>query len=91
MSKKKHTSTDDAPSSGYSIIDRLNDIALKIYGAADRSDLDVAGEKRARQVQDYCREVEEHFVVEKDEHGNEYLYHKDDSAEGTATGSSPHN
>jgi hypothetical protein len=39
-------------------------------------------------AQTWYQEVQEHFYVEKDEHGNEYLYHRDDSGEGTNTGSS---
>ncbi len=86
MSKQKHTSEDDQPSSGYRIVDRLNDLALRIYGAAERSDLDVSGEQHVRRAEQWYAQVQEHFVVEKDEHGNEYLYHRDDSPEAPPTG-----
>ena len=64
------------------ILDRLNDIALKVYGPGDRLGQGQEGERMSEAAEKWYREVQEHFHVEKDEHGNEYLYHRDDSPEG---------
>ncbi|GAA1751689.1 hypothetical protein [Kocuria aegyptia] len=70
------------------ILDRLNAIAMSVYGPGDRSAQAQEGEHMSEAAEAWYQEVQEHFYVEKDEHGNEYLYHRDDSGEGTSTGSS---
>ncbi|MFF0988541.1 hypothetical protein [Kocuria nitroreducens] len=70
------------------ILDRLNAIAMSVYGPGDRTAQAQAGEHMSEAAETWYQEVQEHFYVEKDEHGNEYLYHRDDSGEGTNTGSS---
>jgi hypothetical protein len=79
--KRKPFARADAPSSNYYILDRLNEIAMQVYGPATRSQQDLAGSQDAERVRDWYQQVQEHFDVERDEHGNEYLYHRDDSPE----------
>jgi hypothetical protein len=69
------------------ILDRLNSIAMRVYGPGDRLAQSQGGEQMSEAAETWYAEVKEHFYVEKDEHGNEYLYHRDDSGEGTNTGS----
>ena len=61
------------------ILDRLNAIAMRVYGPGDRLAQAQEGERMSEAAQTWYQEVQEHFYVEKDEHGNEYLYHRDDS------------
>ena len=70
------------------ILDRLNAIAMRVYGPGDRLAQSQEGEQMSEAARTWYQEGQEHFYVEKDEHGNEYLYHRDDSGEGTNTGSS---
>jgi hypothetical protein len=70
------------------ILDRLNEIALAVYGPGDRLAQTQEGEHMSDAAERWYQEVQEHFYVEKDEHGNEYLFHRDASGEGTNTGSS---
>lgn len=70
------------------ILDRLNAIALSVYGPGDRLDQSQEGEHISKAAEQWYQEIQEHFYVEKDQHGTEYLYHRDDSGEGTNTGSS---
>jgi hypothetical protein len=69
----------DAPSSNYYILDRLNEIAMQVYGSSARSRQDLEGAPQSAAAQEWYQQVQEHFDVEKDEHGNEYLYHRDGS------------
>lgn len=87
MVKHKQTADRDGEQR-HRILDRLNDIALSIYGPGDRLDQSQEGEHISKAAEQWYQEVQEHFYVEQDEHGNEYLYHRDDSGEGTNTGSS---
>jgi len=87
MSKDKHTGGEGAVPR-HRLLDRLNDLAMRVYGPAARSRQDLEGSAQSEASHQWYREVQEHFVVEKDEHGNEYLYHRDDSGEPTDTGTS---
>lgn len=87
MARNKHT-TDRNGESQHRILDRLNAIAMSVYGPGDRLAQSQEGEQMSEAAQTWYQEVQEHFYVEKDEHGNEYLYHRDESGEGTNTGSS---
>ena len=87
MSKRKH-STDEGSEPQHRILDRLNQIAMSVYGPAARSESKLEGAHESEAAHRWYDEVQEHFYVEKDEHGNEYLYHRDDSGEGTNTGTS---
>ncbi|MFF0943569.1 hypothetical protein ACFYE2_05005 [Kocuria sp. CPCC 205300] len=64
------------------ILDKLNQIAMRVYGPGDHSPHDAQGESMSQETEEWYQNVQEHFYVEKDQHGNEYLYHKDDSPEG---------
>jgi hypothetical protein len=77
--KRKPFGRPDAPSSDYYILDQLNEIAMQVYGPATRSRQDLEGAPQSAAAQEWYQQVKEHFDVEKDEHGNEYLYHRDDS------------
>lgn len=70
------------------ILDRLNAIAMRVYGPGDRLAQAQEGEKMSEAAETWYQEVQEHFYVEKDEHGNEYLYHRDDSRGGPRAGTS---
>ena len=88
MSEEQHTVNEDAPSSGYRLLDRLNQIALKIYGAADRVAPETHGAGESERAHAWYEECQKHFVIERDEHGNEYLYHRDDFRGGPRAGTS---
>lgn len=79
--KRKPFARPDAPSSDYYILDKLNEIAMWVYGPSTRSRQDLEGDQETEQAHEWYQHVQEHFAVEKDEHGNEYLYHRDDSPE----------
>ncbi|MGQ1836997.1 hypothetical protein ACT4S2_00885 [Kocuria turfanensis] len=86
MVKKKQTTARDGEQP-HRILDRLNAIAMRVYGPGDRLAQSQEGQHMSEAAERWYQEVQEHFYVEKDQHGNEYLYHRDDSGEGTNTGS----
>ena len=87
MARNKRNTNQDSEQR-HRILDRLNAIAMSVYGPGDRMGQTQEGEHMSEAAETWYQEVQEHFYVEKDEHGNEYLYHRDDSGEGTNTGSS---
>ncbi|MFI7482744.1 hypothetical protein ACH9EU_10045 [Kocuria sp. M1R5S2] len=87
MTRKKQ-STDHGGEQRHRILDRLNAIALSVYGPGDRLAQSQEGEHMSQAAERWYSEVQEHFYVERDEHGNEYLFHRDASGEATDTGSS---
>lgn len=84
---RENETTDRSGQERHRILDRLNTIALRVYGPGDRLAQSQEGAHASEAAEQWYREVQEHFYVEKDQHGNEYLYHRDDSGEGTNTGS----
>lgn len=88
--EKDYTGRTDAPGSGSPLLDRLNAVFLKIYGPAVRSPQSTHGAEETELVHRWYEQVQQHFAVERDEEGNEYLYHRDADAEEPPPGS-PHN
>lgn len=86
MARNRQNSNPDGEQQ-HRLLDRLNAIAMRVYGPGDRLAQSQEGENISQAAETWYQEVQEHFYVEKDEHGNEYLYHRDDSGEGTNTGS----
>ncbi|PLC12928.1 hypothetical protein AUQ48_12700 [Kocuria flava] len=85
--KRQHEGTGGPEVPRSSLLDRLNRIAMRVYGPGDRAPQDAAGAPISPAAEQWYREVCEHFQIERDEHGNEYLFHRDDSAEQPRTGS----
>ncbi|MCJ8503430.1 hypothetical protein MRU69_00935 [Kocuria flava] len=86
--ERDRTGRTDAPGSGYGILDRINNVVLKVYGPAARRPAAEHGADESAVVRHWYEQMQEHFVVERDERGNEYLYHRDDVPEEPPPGAS---
>ena len=87
MVKKKQATARDGEQP-HRILDRLNAIAMRVYGPGDRLAQGQEGQHMSEAAEQWYQEVQEHFYVEKDQHGNEYLYHRDDYRGGPRAGTS---
>lgn len=85
--EKDYTGRTDAPGSGSRLLDRINAIFLQVYGPAVRSPRTLHGAEETELVHRWHEQMQQHFAVETDEEGNEYLYHRDTVPEEPPPGS----
>lgn len=76
-SMRQHQPDDEPAGPRRSRFRRFDDFAMRFYGPAARSRRDLRGADASPQTQQWYRNLQEEFVVEKDANGHTYLRRRD--------------